>query len=580
MLAEPRGAADDADLREQPYLPGPPALPADGTHLAYLDVWQREVTHLEAPDLVEPAVGVDTTARTQTVWQVRLHPLDGAGVDLRHARRRHPGLERGHRAVRRAAHRRARSRSTTTTTPARCRRPAATGGWSTRRTASRCTTAAQPGTATFKWSRDNGSVVEPGARGAPGRHGRAPGLARQGRRARLPRRRLGRDHSTTTASSTGSPASCGASRCTTRTARVAFAAAAARRPAARRRRGRAAAPADAALGPEGPGQGRRRAAPSTTSTRPARPARSRCPPSATDRSGARARPRRRVLVDRRGLPHRRPLDRSRRARQTRLGAQSGATRSRRRAAARHPPPLRAARRAHRSRRARRTAARSWPEPGDEGGGAATARSCVTPESHAMRRALTIQDAVDRRSERAAAPCASPSGCTASRAGWRRWGCSLRVRGQGPRSIVVASASDGFIVTEERIRDHRRPHRSRIERLCRRARHDQSPQPSSGCVRWCYAQECLAHGRRAAPGQPCSRPCATTSSPRPQASVTGDDDDDQRPCLCSSPAFAVPATISWIWARLRRCGSTEPRRLTSQTGWRPTPSCTPLRVGGA
>ena len=48
-----------------------------GPHLAYLDVWEREVTCLEDPDLVEIAVGVDTTARVQTAWQVRLLPNTG-----------------------------------------------------------------------------------------------------------------------------------------------------------------------------------------------------------------------------------------------------------------------------------------------------------------------------------------------------------------------------------------------------------------------------------------------------------------------------------------------------------------------
>lgn len=55
----------------QPYLPNPPALPTSGRHLVYLDVWNREVTHLEDPNLVESAVGVEATSRIQTVWQVR-----------------------------------------------------------------------------------------------------------------------------------------------------------------------------------------------------------------------------------------------------------------------------------------------------------------------------------------------------------------------------------------------------------------------------------------------------------------------------------------------------------------------------
>ena len=64
--------ADAIDYAAQPYLPNPPPLPATGTHLVYLDVWQREVTSLEQPDLVEVAVGVETSSRQQTVWQVRV----------------------------------------------------------------------------------------------------------------------------------------------------------------------------------------------------------------------------------------------------------------------------------------------------------------------------------------------------------------------------------------------------------------------------------------------------------------------------------------------------------------------------
>jgi len=70
LLAEGQ-FADPIGYLSQPYLPNAPALPTGGRHLIYLDVWNREVTHLEQPDLVESAVGVDTTSRIQTVWQVR-----------------------------------------------------------------------------------------------------------------------------------------------------------------------------------------------------------------------------------------------------------------------------------------------------------------------------------------------------------------------------------------------------------------------------------------------------------------------------------------------------------------------------
>ncbi len=69
---------------DQPYLPynlTNQSAPADafnrppltgGPYLVYLDVWQRELTYLQEPGLVEKAVGVDTTGRLQTVWQVRV----------------------------------------------------------------------------------------------------------------------------------------------------------------------------------------------------------------------------------------------------------------------------------------------------------------------------------------------------------------------------------------------------------------------------------------------------------------------------------------------------------------------------
>lgn len=78
LLAEQSGSVA-LNYTAQPYYPQPPALPDGGPHLVYLDVWQREVTYLQYPDLVEKAVGVDTTARLQTVWQVKL--LEEVGTE-------------------------------------------------------------------------------------------------------------------------------------------------------------------------------------------------------------------------------------------------------------------------------------------------------------------------------------------------------------------------------------------------------------------------------------------------------------------------------------------------------------------
>ena len=77
----------------QPYLPfnptnqtpptdvfNRPTFPAGVAHLVYADVWQREVTYLQEPELVEDAIGVDTTGRLQTVWQVRVLPNVGGAT--------------------------------------------------------------------------------------------------------------------------------------------------------------------------------------------------------------------------------------------------------------------------------------------------------------------------------------------------------------------------------------------------------------------------------------------------------------------------------------------------------------------
>lgn len=78
LMAE-QTLVDQIPYSSQPYLPSAPALPTTGRHLVYLDVWDRQVTHLEQPELVEPAVAVETSSRLQTVWQVRVL-ADDAGT--------------------------------------------------------------------------------------------------------------------------------------------------------------------------------------------------------------------------------------------------------------------------------------------------------------------------------------------------------------------------------------------------------------------------------------------------------------------------------------------------------------------
>lgn len=54
------------------FYPQPPPLPASGAALVYIDVWEREITYVQDADLLEIALGgPDTTTRTQTAWQVK-----------------------------------------------------------------------------------------------------------------------------------------------------------------------------------------------------------------------------------------------------------------------------------------------------------------------------------------------------------------------------------------------------------------------------------------------------------------------------------------------------------------------------
>lgn len=73
---------DFLPYERQPYWPTVAALPqTNGPHLVYVVAWQREVTPLQEPDLLEPALGgIDTTTRWQTVWQVRLLADVGANT--------------------------------------------------------------------------------------------------------------------------------------------------------------------------------------------------------------------------------------------------------------------------------------------------------------------------------------------------------------------------------------------------------------------------------------------------------------------------------------------------------------------
>ncbi|WP_338930444.1 DUF6519 domain-containing protein [Streptomyces netropsis] len=157
LLADPV-SEEDTPYAHQPYWSAPKDLPTTGTHLVYLDVWQREVTPLQAPDLVEEAVGVDTTGRTQTVWRVRVHEPDTPGINCGTKDEDIPGwadviaLSAGRLTTDAVA-------VAAADDPGSPPPGGAYRGLENQTYRVEIHDGGAPGTATFKWSRDNGSVA-------------------------------------------------------------------------------------------------------------------------------------------------------------------------------------------------------------------------------------------------------------------------------------------------------------------------------------------------------------------------------------------------------------------------------------
>lgn len=182
LAADPSSHSGQTEVRlrrvvtylTQPHYPaaaGPPfADPFDPaawggrTHLAYLDVWRRHVTALEDPHLREVALGgPDTATRVQTVWAVRLlrdpekrgEPADASGLACHDP---HPLWDalmappRGRMSARAEA-------APAEDDPCAVQPEAGYRGLENRLYRVEIHAPGPLGTATFKWSRDNGSVL-------------------------------------------------------------------------------------------------------------------------------------------------------------------------------------------------------------------------------------------------------------------------------------------------------------------------------------------------------------------------------------------------------------------------------------
>ncbi len=78
---------NDADVAfsQQPHiLPKPgPKITTSGVYLLYLDVWQRHIIALDDKEIREVALGgPDTATRVQTIWQAKVHRLGNVGQNF------------------------------------------------------------------------------------------------------------------------------------------------------------------------------------------------------------------------------------------------------------------------------------------------------------------------------------------------------------------------------------------------------------------------------------------------------------------------------------------------------------------
>lgn len=140
-------------------LPGTEPLKDAGLYLAYLDVWARHVTFLDDPLIREVALnGPDTATRNQTVWQVKLVKVGNTGTA--------PDCAGSFAAYDQAIAEGTGKLAAEADPEAKSKKPCVLppgGGY--RRLENQLyrveihTAGSAGGTATFKWSRDNGAVV-------------------------------------------------------------------------------------------------------------------------------------------------------------------------------------------------------------------------------------------------------------------------------------------------------------------------------------------------------------------------------------------------------------------------------------
>jgi len=77
---QPLDATNSILFENQPFNNSATVPAGPGQYIAYLDVWQRPITYIEDSNLIDPAIGIDTTGRMQTAWRVNLLPMPAVAV--------------------------------------------------------------------------------------------------------------------------------------------------------------------------------------------------------------------------------------------------------------------------------------------------------------------------------------------------------------------------------------------------------------------------------------------------------------------------------------------------------------------
>jgi len=166
----PVDAGQGLTYAKQPNYPSPPTLPAT-PYPVYLDVWERLITCVEDDRIREVALGgADTAARTKVIWQVKAFTGTGQkGTEQKETEQKAcidvtGSLQPANRGWLQAVAK----QQGTSTNPCVIDPNASYSGPENQLYRIEIHTPGPAGTATFKWSRENGCVVFPIVKLTPG----------------------------------------------------------------------------------------------------------------------------------------------------------------------------------------------------------------------------------------------------------------------------------------------------------------------------------------------------------------------------------------------------------------------------